>query len=195
MRVKVIACVVGLMMLAGCAAFPAESPYPSPGSLTPSTTVASQGSVFFVSATEAWELTQPPDHLRTVVLRTTDAGAHWKIWGIAPEAGGPLGFSTTEVVLSTTEDILRSSDGAHWTTKRLPTFGTPMLLPDLRHGWVGGFPIFFAAPSPSPTVPSGKGAPPPGGKGGGGGSPPAGKGGGTAAAPPPTCQDEGCAPI
>ena len=195
MTTRAICCVLGGVFLAGCAAFPASNPYPSPGSLTPSTTVASQGSVFFVSATEAWEVTQPPDQERTVVLQTTDGGAHWKLWGIAPEPGSPVGFSATEVVLSTFTDLLRSSDGVTWTKRTMPTYGTPTFLPDLRHGWVGGFPIYVApAPAP-PTVPPGKGG---GGsttgKGGGGGTA-TGKGGSATPTPASTCNDKGCVPI
>jgi photosystem II stability/assembly factor-like uncharacterized protein len=190
---RAIASLVGALFIAGCAAFPASSPYPSPGSLTPSTTVGSQGSVFFVSASEAWELTQPPDHLHTVVLRTVDGGAHWKIWSIAPEPGSPVAFTTTDVLLANGTDLLRSSDGSNWTVKTMPAFGAPVFLPDLRHGWLGGFPIFVpAAPSPT-TVP---------GKGGGGsttgkggpGTPPPGKGGGTSSTPANTCNDKGCQP-
>ena len=202
-HMKIARLLVAVVCLAACAAFPTSSAYPSPGSLSPSTTVASQGSVFFVTTTEAWEVTQPPDQLHTVVLQTKDAGAHWTLWGVAPEAGSPVGFSATEVLLSTGTHLLRSTDGANWITREMPTsFGLPTFLPDLQHGWVGGFPIYFPPASPSPTVPPGKGG---GGgttgKGGGGGT--TGKGGGgsvtgkggSAAPGASPCNDKGCQPI
>ena len=186
MKSRIVVSGFGVLVLAACAAFPAANAYPSPGSLTPSTTVASQGSVFFVTATEAWELTQPPDQLRTVVLKTTDGGAHWKLWGIAPEPGSPVGLSASEVVLGTGTHLLRSTDGANWTTRTMPTFGWPIFLPDLQHGWLGGDSAYFPPASPSPAALPGKG----------GSSGVTGKGGSASAAPAQsTCQDKGCQPI
>ena len=185
MKSRTIATLVGALFMAGCAAFPAANAYPSPGSLTPTTNVASRGSVYFVSDTEAWELTQPPDRLRTVILRTVDGGAHWKIWGIAPEPASPVVFTTTDVLLANGTHLLRSSDGTSWTTRTMPgNGGFPTFLPDMRHGWLDTFPSHVpSAPSPSPVT----------GKGGGG-SPPPGKGGGTSTTPANTCNDKGCQP-
>jgi hypothetical protein len=193
MSTKTLASLTGVVFMAGCTAFPSANSYPSPGSLAPSTTVASQGSVFFVSDSVAWELTQPPDHLHTVVLRTVDGGSHWRIWSIAPEPGSPVAFNATEMMLSTGTHLLSRSDGSNWTVRTLPTnYGTPVFLPDLQHGWLGGFPIYVPA-APAPTAPPGKGG---GGSTTGkgvGGSPPPGKGGGSPV-PSNTCNDKGCQP-
>ena len=183
MKTSSIASAAGALCIAACAAFPTASTFPSPGSLTPTANVASHGSVYFVSTTDAWVVTQPPDQLRTVVLRTVDGGEHWKLWGIAPEPGAPVAFSANEVLLSFATDLLRSSDGVHWAAKPMPTFGQPTFLPDMQHGWLGGFANFIPA-APSPTTIPGKG-------GGGGGT--TGKGGTTSSAPAP-CQDKGCQP-
>src|SRR2546421_1517904 len=85
---------VAVLLIAACAGSPVAGT-PSPGSLAASTTVGSHGSLFFVSDSVGWEVTEPPDALRTVILRTEDGGAHWRIWGIAPEAGAPPRFTTT----------------------------------------------------------------------------------------------------
>ena len=172
------------LLIAGCAGSPVSNTVPSPGSLAANTALGSHGSLFFASESVGWELTEPPDHLRTVVLRTADGGGHWRIWGIAPEAGSPVGFTTTDVVLTYGINLLRSSDGAHWTVKTMPGDpATVSFLPDLQHGWLFG----FVPPVPTaPTPPAaGKGGPPPGK---GGASSPGGKGGSG------VCQEKGCVP-
>jgi photosystem II stability/assembly factor-like uncharacterized protein len=188
-----IVAVAVCLCVAGCAAFPNPNALPSPGSLAPTVNVASRGSVYFVSRTVAWELTQPPDRVHTVILQTTDGGSHWRVWGIAPEPGTPVVLTATDVMLSHDTHLLRSSDGSNWTVRTMPAVGTPKFLPDMQHGWLGGFPIYFPA-APSPTAVPGKGGGGGGttGKGGGGGGA-TGKGGSPAGLAP--CQDKGCAPI
>ena len=179
---------VAVVLIAACAGSPVAAT-PSPGSLAASTTVGSHGSLFFVSDSVGWEVTEPPDALRTVILRTEDGGGHWRIWGIAPEAGSPAGFTTTDAVLTYQNQLLRSSDGSRWTIKTMPgDAATVTFLPDLVHGWLYGFQP-FTSPSPVPIVSGKGGTGSSGGKGGTGSS--GGKGGsaGTGA-----CQDKGCVP-
>src|SRR5690242_12206854 len=127
MKRAAIVSTLAALCVGGCAALPDANGLPSPGSLTPTTRVARQGSVYFVSASEAWELTQPPDQLHTVILQTLDGGAHWRIWGISPEAASPVSFTATVVVLSSPTHLLRSSDGKSWNVKPLPAgYGAPI---------------------------------------------------------------------
>jgi photosystem II stability/assembly factor-like uncharacterized protein len=94
-------------------------------------------------------------------------------------------------VLSSYADMLRSSDGTHWTVRPLPGFGQPTFLPDLQHGWLNAVvPGPLNVPSPSPVTGKGGGGTT-SGKGDGGTT--SGKGGGGATAPAP-CQEKGCQP-
>jgi hypothetical protein len=134
---------------------PAAQATPSPGSLLSRFDSGSHGSVFFVSESVGWELTVPPDRLRTVVFRTSDGGLHWHLWGIAPEVAQPQAFSADEVVLNDSAALVTSLDGTTWSVRPLPIAGSVSLLPDLQHGWAYG-----ALPAAPPALPTGKGGPP-----------------------------------
>jgi photosystem II stability/assembly factor-like uncharacterized protein len=176
-------CVLAAVVISACGGSPVAA-VPSPGSLAASTVVGSHGSLFFVTDNIGWEVTEPPDGLRMVILRTDDAGGHWRLWGIAPEPGSPIAFTATEVVLTYQAHLLRSSDGSHWTIQTMPgDVATVSFLPDLMHGWEFGF-LPPATTSSTPTA-AGKGGVPPGNSSGG-------KGG--AGARPGVCQDKGCVP-
>jgi hypothetical protein len=143
---------VVVVAVSGCGS-PAAEATPSPGSLVSRTDSGSHGSVFFVSELVGWELTVPPDQLRTVVFRTSDGGLHWHLWGIAPEVAQPLAFSADEVLLNDSASLVSSTGGAPWSIHPLPVGGSVSLLPDLQHGWAYGA-------LPTPALPPAKGGPP-----------------------------------
>jgi photosystem II stability/assembly factor-like uncharacterized protein len=116
------------------------SPSPSAGATAaPSTT---HGSVFFVTNKVGWVVAVPPDRIKMAIYRTADGGAHWRLLGVSPAIGRPVGFTTTEVVVNTRDGLVRSSDGARWEVDPLPSnqsytsYGEPFFLPDLQHGWL-----------------------------------------------------------
>lgn len=123
----------------------------SPGTTTKS---PSPGSVIFASLQVGWELSVPPDRLRTVIFRTADGGGHWRLWGVAPEAAPPVGVNANSVLLNDSVNLLSSSDGVTWASHPLPEPGANLsFLPDLQHGWA-------YAPVPTNNPPPGKGGPP-----------------------------------